>query len=55
MPRQHVLLTGQASREAVKRMWFHYYNNLLLDKKIISAEKHRRMQVMINSRNLSTD
>ena len=34
----------------VDKMWLHYYNNTLRDKKIITPEQHRKMKVQINSR-----
>ena len=37
-------------RAAVEKMWLHYYNNVLLQKGLITETQHRKMQLQINSR-----
>jgi hypothetical protein len=39
-------------RAAVERMVLNYYNNVLLDKGVITKDQHLQMQVSIASRNI---
>ena len=39
-----------AKRNVVERMWLNYYNNMLLEKGLITESQHRKMRVSINSR-----
>ena len=34
----------------VEKMWLNYYNNMLLEKGLITESQHRKMRVSINSR-----
>ena len=37
-------------RNVVEKMWLNYYNNMLLEKGLITESQHRKMRVSINSR-----
>lgn len=39
-----------AKRNVVEKMWLNYYNNMLLEKGLITESQHRKMRVSINSR-----
>lgn len=39
-----------AKRNAVEKMWLHYYNNSLFEKGLITEIEHRKMKGSINSR-----
>lgn len=41
-------------RAVIEKMWLNYYNNVLLEKGLITQVQHHRMQVQINSRKPST-
>ena len=34
----------------VRNIWLSYYNNVLLEKGVITAEEHRRMTAKINTK-----
>ena len=37
-------------RNVVEKMWLNYYNNMLLEKGLITESQHQKMRVSINSR-----
>ena len=39
-----------ARRNAVAKMWLHYYNNTLLEQGLITKEQHRKMKIQISCR-----
>ena len=34
----------------IRNIWLNYYNNILLKKKIITKDEHRKMQLKINTK-----
>ena len=43
--------TLTSSQQAVMRnIWLNYYNNILLEKGIITAEEYRKMKLKINNK-----
>lgn len=43
--------TNEAKRRAVvERMWLSHYNNILLEKGIITPDQHRKMKIHIATR-----
>lgn len=39
-----------ARRNAVSKMWLHFYNNNLLEQGLITPEEHRKMKLQIATR-----
>lgn len=43
-----------AKQNIVEKMWLNYYNNILLDKGLITKEQHRKMKTYISTRKPKT-
>lgn len=53
MAENHCEMNGAneaAKRSVVEKMWLNYYNNVLLEKGLITESQYRKMRVSINSR-----
>lgn len=50
MAQQQNLTNEQRRQVVVERLWLHYYNNVLLEKGLITETQHRRMKAQINGR-----
>jgi len=42
-----------ARRTVVERMWLNYFNDILLEKGLITEVQHRKMKIQISSRKAS--
>lgn len=46
-----IIETNSINRRAVvEKMWLSYYNNILLEKGLITPDQHHKMKVYINTR-----
>lgn len=51
---EHSAEANEAARRAVvEKMWLNHFNNILLEKGLITEVQHRKMKIQISSRKAS--
>lgn len=50
MAEKNTMSNEQRRRIVVEKMWLNYYNNQLLQQRLITPEQYKKMQVQISSK-----